>query len=85
MGANEKKANKKTNTEWRNQLRRKTCELIYTLVSVIIGPKHKGVKQKPMSASMLETAAGHWPFSDQFQHLANQNPFRLAKFAVHFQ
>ena len=26
----------------------------------------------------------HWPFSDQFQHLANQNLFWLAKFTVHF-
>ena len=34
---------------------------------------------------VLEIAAGHWPFSDQFQHLANQNPSRLAKFTVHFQ
>ena len=22
---------------------------------------------------VLETTVGHWPFSDQFQHLANQN------------
>ena len=34
---------------------------------------------------MLEIAAGHCPFSDQFQHMANQNLFWLAKFAVHFQ
>ena len=27
----------------------------------------------------------HWPFSKQFQHLADQNPFWSAKFTVHFQ
>ena len=37
------------------------------------------------SIPVLEIAAGHWPFSDQFQHLANQNPFWSAKFTVHFQ
>ena len=26
-----------------------------------------------------------WPFSKQFQHLADQNPFWSAKFPVHFQ
>jgi len=26
-----------------------------------------------------------WPFSDQFQHLADQNPFWSANFTVHFQ
>ena len=30
----------------------------------------------------LEIAAGHWSFSNQFQHLAHQNPFWLAKFTV---
>ena len=35
--------------------------------------------------SVLEIAAGHWPFSDQFQHLADQNLFWSAKFTVHFQ
>ena len=35
--------------------------------------------------TVLEITVGHWPFSDQFQHLANQNPFWLAKFTVHFQ
>ena len=35
--------------------------------------------------AVLEITVGHWLFSDQFQHLANQNPFWLAKFAVHFQ
>ena len=37
------------------------------------------------SIPVLEIAVGHWPFSDQFQHLADQNPFWLAKFPVHFQ
>ena len=31
---------------------------------------------------VLEITVSHWPFSDQFQHLADQNP---AKFTVHFQ
>ena len=35
--------------------------------------------------AVLEVAAGHWLFSDQFQHLADQNPFWSAKFTVHFQ
>ena len=35
--------------------------------------------------TVLEIAAGHWPFSDQFQHLADQNPCWSAKFTVHFQ
>ena len=35
--------------------------------------------------SVLEITADHWPFSNQFQHLANQNPFRSAKFTVYFQ
>ena len=26
-----------------------------------------------------------WPFSNQFQHLADQTPFWSAKFPVHFQ
>ena len=34
---------------------------------------------------VLEITVGHWPFSDQFQHLAKQNPFWLTKFTVHFQ
>ena len=34
---------------------------------------------------MLEITVGHWPFSDQFQHLADQNPFWSAKFIMHFQ
>ena len=35
--------------------------------------------------SVLEITVSHWPFSDQFQHLADQNPFWLTKFTVHFQ
>ena len=26
-------------------------------------------------STMLEITVGHWPFSDQFQHLADQNLF----------
>ena len=37
------------------------------------------------SSTVLEITVGHWPFFDQFQHLANQNPFWLANFTVHFQ
>ena len=36
------------------------------------------------TASVLEITVGHWPFSDQFQHLADQNPFWSAKVTVHF-
>ena len=35
--------------------------------------------------AVLEIAASHWSFSDQFQHLADQNPFWSANFTVHFQ
>ena len=28
----------------------------------------------------LEITVGHWPFSDRFQHLADQIPFWSAKF-----
>ena len=35
--------------------------------------------------AVLETTVGHLPFSNQFQHLADQNPFWSAKFTVHFQ
>ena len=46
--------------------------------------KHMGVIYK-LGVSVLEITVGHWPFSDQFQHLADQNPFWSAKFTVHFQ
>ena len=35
--------------------------------------------------AVLEITVSHWPFSDQFQHLADQNPFWSAIFPVHFQ
>jgi len=35
--------------------------------------------------AVLEITVGHWPFSNKFQHLANQNPFWSANFTVHFQ
>jgi len=38
-----------------------------------------------LHVSVLEITVGHWPFSDQFQHLADQNLFWLANFTVHFQ
>ena len=34
---------------------------------------------------LLEITVSHWPFSDQFQHLANQDPFWSAKFTEHFK
>jgi len=37
------------------------------------------------SRAGLEITIGHWPFSDQFQHLADQNPFWSANFTIHFQ
>ena len=43
------------------------------------------VNNSAIIGTVLEIAAGHWPFSDQFQHLANQNSFWPAKFTVHFQ
>ena len=36
-------------------------------------------------STMLEITVSHWPFSDQFQHLADQNPFWSTKFPVRFQ
>ena len=41
-------------------------------------------KLNPLAIPVLEIAAGHWPFFDQFQHLANQNGFWWTKFSVHF-
>ena len=35
--------------------------------------------------AVLEIIVGHRPFSDQFQRLADQNPFWSAIFPVHFQ
>ena len=35
--------------------------------------------------AVLEITVSHWPFFDQFQHLADQNPFWSAIFPVHFQ
>ena len=35
--------------------------------------------------TVLEITVGHRPFSDQFQYLADQNPFWSALFLVHFQ
>ena len=35
--------------------------------------------------AVLEITVGHWPFSDQFQHLADQNPYWSAKLIVGFQ
>ena len=32
---------------------------------------------------MLEITVGYWSFFDEFQHLADQNPFSLANFPVH--
>ena len=29
--------------------------------------------------TVLETAADHWPFSDQFQHLADQNSLSMGQ------
>ena len=34
---------------------------------------------------MPKITVSHWPFSDQFQYLADQNLFWSAKFAIHFQ
>ena len=35
--------------------------------------------------AVLEITVGYWPFSDQYHHLGDQNPFWSAKFSVHFQ
>ena len=39
----------------------------------------------PPSNAVLKITVGHWQFSDQFQHLADQNPFWSAKFTVGWQ
>jgi len=41
--------------------------------------------QHDIKLPVLEITVGHWPFSDQFQHFVDQNPFWLANFTVHFQ
>jgi len=38
-----------------------------------------------MHCTVLEITVGHWPFPDQFQYLANQNPFWSANFTVYLQ
>jgi len=38
----------------------------------------------PLTSAVLEITVGHWPFSIQFQHLADQNSFWSANFTVHF-
>ena len=38
-----------------------------------------------VKSAVLEIAAAHQPFSDQLQHMVNQNIFWLAKFTVHVQ
>ena len=35
--------------------------------------------------TVLEITVSHWPLSDQFQHLVDQNRFWSTKFPVHFQ
>jgi len=35
--------------------------------------------------TVLEITVSHWPFSNQYQQSANQNPFWSANFTVHFQ
>ena len=37
------------------------------------------------TSTVLEITVGHWPFSDQFQYLADQNTFQSANFTAHFQ
>jgi len=37
-----------------------------------------------MYIAVVDIKVGHWPFSDQLQHLADQNPFWLVNFTVHF-
>ena len=58
--------------------------LLYTMIIIngvicIISRPYK------LIISVLEITVGHWPFSDQFQHLADQNPFWSAKFTENFQ
>ena len=36
------------------------------------------------AATMLETAAGHQPISDQFQHMANQKSIRAGQTCCKF-
>jgi len=35
--------------------------------------------------AVLEITVGHWPFFNQFQHLADRNLFWLGNFTVHFE
>ena len=54
--------------------------------SYIAAIQHHAVTMYKLSSTLtvtvLEITVGHWPFSNQFQHLANQNSFWSA---VHFQ
>ena len=44
---------------------------------------HVHTLDKSSTLAVLEVTVSHWPFRDQFQHLADQNSIWSAKFPVH--
>ena len=58
--------------------------MVFNQVNMVIKYSNRTFSDNKTIVAVLEIAAGHWPFSDQFQHLADQNSFWSAKFTVHF-
>ena len=54
----------------------KPCSSLFGLEYYIdIRSQASLMTRQQLDLAVLEIAVGHWPFSDQFQHLTNQNPF----------
>ena len=64
-------------------------ESVVNVINIMQGSskmKFMGVGGKALAwITVLELTVDCWPFSDQFQHLANQNQFWLGIFPVHSQ
>jgi len=56
-----------------------------TCLYKIINYDTKCLHVLPFKLQNISARNNSWPFSDQFQHLADQNPFWSANFTVHFQ
>ena len=61
------------------------CAVVINNSFQLISNQHFTICSKEILYTVLEITAGYWPFSNKFQHLADQNLFWLAKFTEHFQ
>jgi len=57
---------------------------VYIFYLVVLSDSFTDSIVSSYNIAVLEITVGHWPFSNQFQHLADQNPFWSANFTVHF-